>query len=565
MEKRIWHRCCDQGVPCEIDRPQETLVARLERTVREFPAVTATDFFGAKLTFRQLADQVNRFAASLSSLGVKAGDRVAIMLPNSPQAVIAYYATLTLGAVAVMTNPMYVEREMEHQFTDAGVKVLVGLDHLYPRIARVWKETPVEHLVITGIRDYLPFPLNLLYPLKAKRQNLNLKVPYGPTIHPFKTLVQRSPGNPPRPALGVDDLAVLQYTGGTTGVAKGVMLTHSNLVANVEQITCWLPEFRRGKERFLGVVPFFHVLGMTAVMNWGVCSGSTLIMLPRFELKMFLETIVKTRPTLAVLVPTIITAMVNAPDIARHDLTSINYVVSGSAPLPVEIMRRFEKITGAVILEGYGLTETAPVTHVNPVKGTRKPGSIGIALPSTDVRIVDLDTGTSEQPPKEPGELVVKGPQVMRAYWNMPEETAQALRDGWLYTGDIAYMDEEGYIFIVDRKKDMIIAGGFNIYPRDIDEVLYEHPKVADAVTIGIPDPYRGETVKVFVVIKPGETLTEEEVIAHCRQRLAAYKVPRHVEFRQELPKTIVGKVLRKELRAEELSKLAKTKHVDGE
>jgi long-chain acyl-CoA synthetase len=485
---------------------------------------------------------------------------VAIMLPNSPQAVIAYYATLTLGAVAVMTNPMYVEREMEHQFTDGGVKVLVGLDHLYPRIAKVWKKTPVEHLVITGIRDYLPFPLNLLYPLKAKRQNLNLQVPYGPTIHPFKTLVQRSPGNPPRPPLGVDDLAVLQYTGGTTGVAKGVMLTHSNLVANVEQITCWLPEFRPGKERFLGVVPFFHVLGMTAVMNWGVCSGSTLIILPRFELKIFLETIVKRRPTIAILVPTIITAMVNAPDITRYDLTSINFVVSGSAPLPVEIMRRFEEITGGVILEGYGLTETAPVTHVNPVKGTRKPGSIGIALPSTDVRIMDLDTGTSEQPYKQPGELVVKGPQVMRAYWNMPEETAQALRDGWLYTGDIAYMDEEGYVFIVDRKKDMIIAGGFNIYPRDVDEVLYEHPKIADAVTIGIPDPYRGETVKVFVVVKPGETLTEEEVIAHCRQRLAAYKVPRHVEFRQELPKTIVGKVLRKELRAEELSKLAKTK-----
>ena len=555
MEKRIWQRCYDQGIPYEIGQPRETLVARLERTAREFPAVTATEFFGAKLTFRQLADQVNRFAASLSGLGVRAGDRVAIMLPNSPQTIIAYYATLTIGAVAVMTNPMYVEREMEHQFRDAGVKVLVGLDHLYPRIARVWKEAPAEHLVITGIRDYLPFPLNLLYPLKARRQKLNLKVPYGPVVHPFKELVRRSPGNPPRPALTVDDLAVLQYTGGTTGVAKGVMLTHSNLVANIEQITAWLPELRRGKERFLSVVPFFHVLGMTAVMNWAVCSGSTMILLPRFELKMFLKTIAKTRPTIAILVPTIITAMVNAPDVASYDLTSINYVVSGSAPLPVEVMHRFEELTRGVIIEGYGLTETAPVTHVNPVKGTRKPGSIGVALPSTDARVMDLDKGVKEQPTKEPGELVVKGPQVMKSYWNMPEETAQALRDGWLYTGDIAYMDEDGYVFIVDRKKDMIIAGGFNIYPRDIDEVLYEHPKIADAVTIGIPDTYRGETVKVFVVVKPGETLSEEEVIAHCRQRLARYKVPRHVEFRQELPKTIVGKVLRKELRAEELSK----------
>jgi long-chain acyl-CoA synthetase len=558
MERKIWHRFYDAGVPHEIGLSQDTLITRMERTVRDFPGLMATHFFGAKLTYREFADQVNRFAASLSGLGVNPGDRVAIMLPNCPQTVIAFYAALTIGAAAVMTNPMYVEREIKHQFKDAGVKVLVGLDHLYPRIAKVWKETPVQHLVITGIRDYLPFPLNLLYPLKAKRQNLNLSVPYGANVHPFKGLVRQNAGTPPRPKLAVDDLAVLQYTGGTTGVAKGVMLSHSNLVANIDQITAWLPALQRGKERFLCVVPFFHVLGLTAVMNWSVCAGFTMVVLPRFELKMFLKTIVKTRPTIAILVPTIITAMVNAPNIAKYDLTSINYVVSGSAPLPVEIMRRFEELTGGVIIEGYGLTETAPVTHVNPVKGTRKPGSIGIAVPSTDARIVDLDTGTREQPAKEPGELAVKGPQVMKAYWNMPAESAEALRDGWLYTGDIAYMDEDGYVYIVDRKKDLIIAGGFNIYPRDIDEVLYEHPKVADAVTIGIPDPYRGETVKVFVVVKPGETLTEEEVVAHCRERLAAYKVPRYVEFRAELPKTIVGKVLRKELRAEELAKGAK-------
>jgi long-chain acyl-CoA synthetase len=558
MERRIWQRFYDEGVPYEIPLPRETLVARMERTVRDFSDLVATHFFGAEITYRGFAEQVNRFAASLSSLGVKPGDRVAIMLPNCPQTIIAHYATLTIGAVAVMTNPMYVEREMQHQFRDAGVKVLVGLDHLYPRIARVWKETPVQHLVITGIRDYLPFPLNFLYPVKARREKLNLRVPYSPTIHSFRELIRQSPGNPPRPDLTVNDLAVLQYTGGTTGVAKGVMLSHANLVANIEQITAWLPALQPGRERFLCVVPLFHVLGLTAVMNWPICCGFTMVLLPRFELKMFLKTIVKTRPTIAILVPTIITAMVNAPDIAKYDLTSIKYVVSGSAPLPVETMRRFEELTGGVIIEGYGLTETAPVTHVNPVKGTRKPGSIGIAVPSTDARIVDLDTGTREQPTKEAGELVLKGPQVMRAYWNMPAETAEALRDGWLYTGDIAYMDDDGYAYIVDRKKDLIIAGGFNIYPRDVDEVLYEHPKIADAVTIGIPDPYRGETVKVFVVVRPGTTLTQEEVITHCRERLAAYKVPRYVEFRAELPKTIVGKVLRKQLRAEELGKAAK-------
>ena len=555
MEK-AWYRFYDEGVPFEVDQPKDTLPIRLERIARDYPEVAATEFVGARLTYRQLADHVSRFAASLSQLGVKPGDRVAIMLPNCPQTVITYYAVLSIGGVAVMTNPMYVEREMIHQFNDAGVKVLVGLDHLFPKINKVWKETQVEHLVITSIRDYLPFPLNLLYPLKAKKQNLNMQVPYSGSIHSFKRLVKNSPGNPPRPDIDMDEVALLQYTGGTTGVAKGVMLTHSNLAVNVAQITTWLTDIKRGHERFLCVVPIFHVLGMTAVMNWPVWLGCTMILVPRFEIKDFLKTITKTRPTIAILVPTILTAMVNYPEISKYDVSSINYVVSGSAPLPVEIMNRFEKLTGSVILEGYGLTESSPVTHVNPVKSKRKAGSIGIAIPSTDARIVDLETGTEEQQVGQPGELVIKGPQVMKGYWNMDDETAYTVRDGWLYTGDIAHMDEDGYVFIVDRKKDMIIAGGYNIYPRDIDEVLYEHPKVADAVTIGVPDEYRGETVKVFVVVKPGETLTEKEIIAHCKERLAAYKVPRMVEFRDELPKTMVGKVLRKELRAEELRKI---------
>jgi long-chain acyl-CoA synthetase len=555
MEK-TWHRFYDEGVPLEVDPPKDPLPTRLERTARDFPQNTAIEFVGARLTYRQLSDQVSRFAASLSELGVKPSDRVAVMLPNCPQTIIAYYAVLSIGAVVVMTNPMYVEREMLHQFNDSGAKVLVGLDHLFPRINKVWRDTQVEHLVITSIRDYLPFPLNLLYPLKAKKQKLNMQVDYGASIHSFKRLVADSSGKPPRPEIHMEDVAALQYTGGTTGVAKGVMLTHGNLAVNVDQINTWLPDIRRGHERFLCVVPIFHVLGMTAVMNWPICLSCTMTLVPRFEIKDFLRTITKARPAIAILVPTILTAMVNYPEISKYDISSINYVVSGSAPLPVEIMNRFEQLTGSVILEGYGLTETSPVTHVNPVQSKRKSGSIGIAIPSTDARIMDLETGTEEQQVGQPGELVIKGPQVMKGYWNMPDETAQTIRDGWLYTGDIAHMDEDGYVFIVDRKKDMIIAGGYNIYPRDIDEVLYEHPKIADAVSIGVPDEYRGETVKVFVVVKPGETLTEEEVIAHCKERLAAYKVPRLVEFRDELPKTMVGKVLRKELRAEELRKL---------
>ena len=561
MEK-TWHRFYDEGVPHDIDPPQDPLFVCLERSAQAFPQMTATEFIGARLTYQQLADQVKRFAASLSQLGVEPGDRVAIMLPNCPQTIIAYYATLRIGGVVVMTNPMYVERELGHQLRDAGAKVLVGLDHLYPRIDRVWKDTAVKQLVITSIRDYLPFPLNFLYPLKAKKQNLNMKVPYGESIHSFKRLVRESPGNPPLPEVAVDDLALLQYTGGTTGVAKGVMLTHGNLVANVMQISGWLPTLNCGEERFICVLPFFHVFGMTAAMNWPIYLAATMTLLPRFEIKDFLKTINKSRPTVALLVPTIFTALINYPEISKYNLSSINYVVSGSAPLPVEIMNRFEKLTGSVILEGYGLTESSPVTHVNPVKSKRKAGSIGIAIPSTDARIVDLETGTEEQQVGQPGELVIKGPQVMKGYWNMDEETAKTIKDGWLHTGDIAHMDEDGYVFIIDRKKDMIIAGGYNIYPRDIDEVLYEHPKIADAVTIGVPDEYRGETVKIFVVVKPGETLTEEEVVAHCKERLASYKVPRLVEFRNELPKTMVGKVLRKELRAEELRKRKEKKEL---
>jgi long-chain acyl-CoA synthetase len=555
MEK-TWHRFYDEGVPFDIDPPQDPIFACLERSAQAFPHMTATEFIGARLTYQQLADQVERFAASLSQLGVEPGDRVAIMLPNCPQTIITYYATLRIGGVAVMTNPMYVERELGHQLRDAGVKVLVGLDHLYPRIERVWKDTGVKQLVIASIRDYLPFPLNFLYPLKAKKQNLNMKVPFGGSIHSFKRLVQDSTGDPPRPEVHADDLALLQYTGGTTGVAKGVMLTHRNLVANVMQVSAWLPTLNCGEERFICVLPFFHVFGMTTAMNWPIYLAATMTLLPRFETKDFLKTINKSRPTIALLVPTIFTALINYPEISKYNLSSINYVVSGSAPLPVEIMNRFGKLTGSVILEGYGLTEASPVTHVNPVKSKRKAGSIGIALPSTDARIVDLETGTEEQQVGQPGELVIKGPQVMKGYWDMEEETAKTIKDGWLHTGDIAHMDEDGYVFIIDRKKDMIIAGGYNIYPRDIDEVLYEHPKIADAVTIGVPDEYRGETVKIFVVVKPGETLTEEEVLAHCKERLASYKVPRLVEFRDELPKTMVGKVLRKELRSEELRKI---------
>lgn len=554
--ERVWFANYNHRVPHTLEYPDKPLPVLLRETVEKYPENIATEFFGAKLTYRELWDRIQRFAHALRDLGVTKDTKVAIMLPNCPQTIIAYYATLWVGAVVVMTNPMYVEREMEHQWSNSEAEVVVVLDHLFPKVQKVLPETRIRKVIVTSLREYLPAPVRWLYPLKAKKQKLFTAVPYdGKDILNFSKLVEKSTAdNPPCPA-ALDDLALLQYTGGTTGVSKGVMLIHRNILANVVQICAWFPDVRRGSERVVAILPFFHVFGMTVSMNLALYAGSTVILVPRFEVNEFLKVLHKSRPTLFPGVPTIYVAIVNHPKIKDFDISSIRYCITGSAPMPVEVLKKFEQITGGVIVEGYGLSEAGPVTHVNPFVGKRKPGSIGIPLPDTDYRIVDLETGTQVLPPGEEGELVVKGPQVMLGYWKMPQETEATLRNGWLYTGDIAKADSEGYVFIVDRKKDMIIAGGYNIYPREIDEVLYEHPKILDAVTVGVPDPYRGETVKAFVVPKPGETVTEKEVIDFCRTKLAAYKIPRAVEFRESLPKTMVGKILRKDLRAEELRK----------
>jgi long-chain acyl-CoA synthetase len=416
-------------------------------------------------------------------------------------------------------------------------------------------KTGIRSVIVTSLREYLPFYLKWLYPLKAKKQNLFMNVRYDDKVRNFTALIRQSQPLATGCSLRSDDLALLQYTGGTTGVAKGVMLTHANILANVMQISAWFPELRRGKERLVAILPFFHVFGMTVTMNWALFTGATIILVPKFQVDEFLKLLHKSKPTIFPGVPTIFVAIVNHPKIADYDLSSIRFCITGSAPMPVEVLTQFEKMTGSVIVEGFGLSESSPVTHVNPIGGVRKPGSIGLPVSDTDARLVPLDLSEQEVPVGEEGELVVKGPQVMKGYWNMPDETNQVLRDGWLYTGDIAKMDEDGYFYIVDRKKDMVIAGGYNIYPREIEEVLYMHPKVMDAVIIGIPDPYRGETVKAFVVPKPGVALTEKEVLDFCKTRLAAYKMPKVVELREALPKTMVGKVLRRQLRAEELSK----------
>ncbi len=548
-----WLRNYEDGVPHAISYPPVPLHHTLEDSAVRFPDRPALVFLGARITYRQLNALADRFASALQGLGVGKGDRVALMLPNCPQFVIAFYGVLKAGAVVVATNPLYVEREVEHQLRDSEAKVMVTLTKFYPMVKNVRARTSLEHVVVTNIKEQFPPIKRVLFTLLLEaKEGHRVPVEAGPDTHWFADLMQRASGTPTPAELCPDDIAIYQYTGGTTGVPKGAMLTHFNLLANTIQTRKWFVQLVEGQEVMLGVIPFFHVYGLTVAMSMGIYSGSTIVLLPRFDIKEVLKTIKGCRPTIFPGVPTMYVAINNHPDTGKYDLRSIKACISGAAPLPVEVQRRFEALTGGRLSEGYGLTEAAPVTHCNPIYGLRKEGSIGIPFPDVEARIMDIETGQKEMPVGEIGELVVKAPQVMKEYRCYPEETAIALRGGWLYTGDIARMDEDGYFFVVDRKKDMILAGGFNIYPREMHELLDGHPKVKEAVAVGIPDAYRGETLKVYIVLKDGQTVSQEEIISYCREKLAKFKVPTAVEFRAELPKTLVGKVLRRVLREEE-------------
>jgi len=555
---RPWFKFYDEDVPHSLTVPPITVPHLLQQSAERYPAQVATVFMGARLTYRQLKRQVDRFAAGLADLGVKRGDRVAILLPNCPQTIIAYYATLSLGAVAVLTNPLYVERELVYQWSDADVETAVVLDQLWPRVEKVRGQTPLKRVIVTGIQDYLSFPKNLLYPLKARRDGTWASVPRGTGVIPFKRLLSRRAA-PPHVDLTPDDLACLQYTGGTTGLPKGAILTHLNLVASVTQIRHFLLQGHEdATDKAVAILPLFHAYGMSGVMNLGVHLAATLVLLPLFDLAMLAEAIHTERPTFFLGVPALYSALLNYPGSDKIDLTSIRVCFSGAAPLPVEVMEEFEARTGARIAEAYGMTEAASVTHVNPRRGLRKHGSIGVPIVGTDARVVDVEAGTRDLPPGQVGELIVKGPQVMQGYWNQPEATDEVLRDGWLYSGDIARMDEDGYFYIEDRKKDLIITAGYNVYPREVEEVLYQHPKVLEASVVGVPSRVRGERIKAFVVLKEGVTAKPSEVVEFCKKRLAPYKVPKSVVFRDELPKSLAGKVLRRVLREEEVARMAK-------
>lgn len=570
---RPWIAQYSQGVPANIAIPEHSLAWLLDEAARTSPAQTAIIYYGARISYAQFSSLADRFARALIKLGVKRGDRVAINLPNVPQFPIAFYGAIKAGAIVVPSNPLYTPSELEHQLNDSGAKVVVLLDQFYANLAAIRAHTPVEHVILADVADYFPLPLSVAYHVResatarGKPQLDHRALRADKTIHWFKDVIAHASDGKgfevyplPEPARP-DDLALLQYTGGTTGVAKGAMLSHRNLVANAAQCSAWNESKPGEKNVTLCVAPFFHVYGLTVAMNMTILAAATMVLLPRFNAKDVLKAIGRYWPDHFPGVPTMYLALAREVEQHHTDLSSVKVCISGSAPLPAEVQRRFEALSGAKLVEGYGLTEASPVTHCNPVFGNRRTGKIGLPMPNTDSAI--LDGGSWKFLPQgEQGEIAVRGPQVMLGYWNRPDETANVLQNGWLRTGDIGVMDSEGYFTIVDRAKDMIIASGYNVYPREVEEVLYAHPKVLEAAVIGMPDEYRGETVRAFVVVKPGEQLTTAEIDAWCRERLAAYKAPKSFEFRDTLPKTLIGKVLRRALREETLAAQAHTDEV---
>lgn len=548
METKPWHCHYDYNVPTTIRYPRVPAQDILQISAGTHPDKAALNFYGTEMTFWELRQQALRMANALGALGVQKGERVGLHLPNCPQYVIAYLATLSLGAIAVNLNAMYTADELKPIIKNTGMTTLFTFDLVLPVIRTVCQEVDIPRIVVTRVTDYIK-GMGVSTP-----KDLELEEGW----HHFPTLMDNcSDTRVPRVQIAPDDPALIQFTGGTTGIPKGAVLTHANIVAATLQCSLWgnptMTLISPERRSVLAVLPYFHVYGNIVAMNWAMANCATQILVPRFVLDELMGLLANFNEiTFFPTVPTLITALINHPKATELNLAKkLGLLNSGAAPMPVELIQQVRDM-GIFFSEGYGLSESTSLGISNPVLGLKKAGSIGVPFPDNDVRLVDVDKGVEDVPQGEPGEIIMKGPLIMKEYWNNPEETANQLRDGWLYTGDIATEDEEGYIFIVDRKKDMIIAGGFNIYPREIDEVLYQHPKVMDAVAVGIPHEYRGETIKAYIVLKPGQTATEDEIIDFCKQKLAAYKTPKSVEFRNSLPKSIIGKVLRKVLREEE-------------
>ncbi len=536
---------------------QKPLYEILDDSVDRFGGSPCTDFLGKRQTYREIGDLVDRAAKGLQSLGVGKGVHVGLFLPNTPYYLIFYFAVLKCGGTVVNFNPLYAEREIAHQIEDSETDLMVTLDLkiLHDKMARMLTDTRLNRLIMCPMADILPFPKNVLFPI-LKRGEI-ARFPKDDRHIRFDSVV----GNDGKYApvdVSADEIAVLQYTGGTTGVPKGAMLTHGNLYANARQSVLWFPHVDFGNERMLGALPFFHVFAMTVVMNVGICLGAEIIMLPRFEIDVVLDVIRKKKPTAFPGVPTIYTAIIRHPKSSSYDLTSIRACLSGGAPLPVDVKQSFEQLTGCKLVEGYGLSESSPVATGNPLDGVNKTGSIGLPFPGTTIEIVSLEDRSKVLPLGERGEVCIRGPQVMKGYWKKPEETAETLADGRLHTGDVGYMDEDGYVFIVDRIKDLILAGGYNIYPRNVEEAIYLHPAVDECIVAGVPDEYRGQTVKAYIKLKPDHPLTIGDLKAFLKDKLSKIEIPKQVEFRDELPKTLIGKLSRKAVLEEEAERAAK-------
>jgi long-chain acyl-CoA synthetase len=558
-----WIRHYEQGVPACLDIPDRSLVWLLDNAAQHHPDHTALIYYGAELTYARLSMLTKRFAIGLQKLGVQKGNRVAIALPNIPQYLIAFYGALRAGAVVVPTNPLYTAHELQHQLVDAGATILIMLDMYYPMLRTIRQETTLEHIIVTSPTDYFSPLLRVLYPLSQRGTKLPTpsltakEIQEDSTLHVMRTMLESRTKKGgielfplPDQAHG-DDLAALQYTGGTTGLSKGAMLTHRNLLANAMQTWNWTPHQREGEGIMLCALPFFHAYGMTSAMNISILGASTMILLPRFKVKDVLHAIQRYHPTHFPGIPTMYIAIMREASKHPDLLQSIRCCISGGAPLPAQVQTDFEQMTNGKLVEGYGLSEASPVTHCNPLTDENRNGSIGLPMPNVEAGILDRQTGKL-LPIGEVGEIVVKGPNIMRGYWNREEETRDIFVNDWMRTGDIGKMDADGFFYVVDRAKDLILASGFNVYPREIEETLYHHDAIAEAAVIGMPDSYRGETVAAFVVLKPGYEPSEkirEDIQNFCKQELTAYKRPKILEFRQSLPKSAVGKILRRELR----------------
>jgi len=551
--ERPWFQHYDEGVPYSLEYPRMPIYRLLDETARRFPQRPLTRFFGRQMSYGVIKELSDRLAVAMRGLGIRPGDRVALLLPNFPGYLIAYYGLLKAGAVVVPLNPLYTAHELEFHFSDSGAETVITIPLFAGKAATVAQNTPLKRIIYSYIADFLPFPLNIVQKFRERSDVRKAARMGSAELLDMKTLLRTSVPSDFRPAdPNVEEMAILIYSGGTTGIAKGIMLSHFNVVANAYMVKTWghLTE----EERMLAVLPLFHGYGMSVCMNAPILSGMEIILMPKFNPRDMAKIIHKHRPTLTAVVPTILVALSNLPDIDKYNFTSLKAVWVGAAPLTKAIKENFEAKTGGRAIEGYGLTEAVTAIMANPYKGLHKVGSIGLPFPDVDAKIVSLD-GKRDLPPGERGEIVLRTPTMMLGYYNRPEETEKTIVDGWLYTGDIGYMDEDGYFYITDRKKDLIIVGGFNVFPREIDELIYKHPKVQEGITVGIPDPYKGERIKVYIVLKEGEQATEEEFKQYFREHLTPYKVPSEIEFRSSLPKSAIGKILRRALREEEIAR----------